>query len=81
VAARLALYPTPTCPFGRDIVEIDIPFAAIVNDNVAYFTCAGWPESVTLNVSCAALADAVGVPLRTPEDDKLSPGSELPFQE
>jgi hypothetical protein len=51
----------------------------IVSGSVTDLVCTGWLESTTLNVSDTALADAVGVPLITPDDDRLSTAGNFPF--
>jgi hypothetical protein len=51
----------------------------MVNVKDAVAVCAGVPESVTLNVSGAAVACAVGVPLITPvEGFNVKPNGSVP---
>ena len=65
MAANVAAYPTPTCPFGSDAVVIVTVPAAIVNVKLALFDTVGDSESVTCAV-IVKLPDAVGVPLSAP---------------
>jgi hypothetical protein len=53
--------------------------AAMVNVRLAVAVCAGLPESVTLNVSCVALAAVVGVPVIAPLDESESPLGKAPL--
>jgi len=65
VAASVAAYATPTCPFGKDGVVIVTVLAAILKVKLADFETAGDSESVTCAV-IVKLPDAVGVPLSAP---------------
>jgi hypothetical protein len=59
--------------------EIETETAGVtVRESVADWFCAGCPASVTLKVRDAALTAAVGVPLMTPLDERLSPAGSVP---
>ena len=72
VAASVALYAIPTCPFGKLLVVIVRPEALMVRLRFTLWLCAGLLESVTVNFKAVAFADAVGVPVIVPA---------LPFSE
>jgi hypothetical protein len=53
---------------GSDVVVIFNVAGTIVRVRLTFAICAGELKSVTLNVSAAALAVAVGIPLIVPVD-------------
>jgi len=67
-AASSCAYAVPTWPFGNDAVVIASVAGAIVTVRLTLAVCGVALESVTLNVSAAAFAAPVGVPLITPVD-------------
>ena len=66
LAASVAEYATPTCPFGNALVVMRSVAGAIVSGKVPVLLCLKLPESVTLKVSDAAEAGTVGVPVMAP---------------
>lgn len=54
-------------------------FCAMVSVSVTDLVCTDWLESVTLKVSETAFARAVGVPLRVPEVESVSPAGSVPL--
>ena len=77
VAASVAAYATPTCPFGKDGVVIVTVLAAILKVKLADFETAGDSESVTCAV-IVKLPDAVGVPLSAPAELSVTPAGNAP---
>lgn len=73
------MYADPTWPPGNEAVVTTSAGGVIVSVSVTDLLCTGRPESVTLNVSDAAFAGAVGVPLIGPAVDKLSPAGKVPL--
>ena len=47
VATRVAMYATPTCPLGKEAVEIAKVAGAIVSVRLTLLDCMGLPESCT----------------------------------
>jgi low temperature requirement protein LtrA len=80
VAARLALYAVPTCPFAREVVVIVSGCGAgeIVSVRVTVWVRAGLLESVTVNVRLTFVAVAVGVPVIVPVELNFSPTGKVP---
>jgi hypothetical protein len=65
-AASVAVYATPTCPFGSDVVVMPSVLEAMVSVTDATAFCAGLLESVTVKVSGVPDTAAVGVPVMAP---------------
>ena len=80
MAESVALYAVPTCPFGNEVVVMASGSGAIVKVRLNDLLCTGRLESLTLNVSAAAVAGAAGVPLIVPvEEFSTSPEGRLPL--
>src|ERR1039457_7193101 len=79
VAARLWEYATPTWPLGRDVVVIVNVAGAMVRFKYTVPLRPEAPESVTLNVSGAAVTGVVGVPPISPvEAFSAKPAGKVP---
>ncbi len=82
MTARDALYASPTCPLGKDVVVIakaEGADALMVSVRWIDWVCAGLPESVTEKVSGLALAAADGVPVIAPVAGfRLMPAGSVP---
>lgn len=80
VAASVPLYATPTCPLGREAVEIAKVVDAIVSVKLTLLDCMGLPESCTRNVTARLFAAAVGVPVIAPVDAfSCKPAGKVPL--
>jgi hypothetical protein len=82
VAASVAVYAAPTCPFASDVVVTasgDTLAAVIVSVRFTVAFCCGLPASFAVNVNAVALATAVGVPLIVPVELSVRPAGSVPL--
>ena len=80
VAVSVALYATPTCPFGREVVATVRVAGVIVSVTLSVFVCCGLPESCTWNVNGVLVTAVVGVPVMAPvEAFKDKPAGSVPL--
>ena len=66
VAARVAEYAAPTCPFGNEDVVMASATGLIVIVRLADCDSLGLLESVTLKVSAVLVTAVVGAPVMAP---------------
>ena len=70
--------PTPTVKFAGKMMLPGGPVGAMFSVRVMVATCTGTEESATVKVRGRFTAEAVGVPLSSPDVAKVSPAGSVP---